>query len=232
MEDNNSDSTSFSFDNPGFFPLKISAIILAYNEATRIGNVLDILSQVPCLLSIIVVDDGSTEDTYQVFENYIEKDHHISLVRHPKNRGKEAAIYTTLKNCPSDTIYVLMLDADLRCLKFEHVIELINPVLSSAVNMTRRLFVGGMWNTDFSHWLTPWLSGQFCLRKHFFESLDWNATRGYGLETVITLTAKSMGYQIQDAQLTGVSHPPSEFHYGLLKGTLNHIRMYSQIFSA
>jgi glycosyltransferase involved in cell wall biosynthesis len=54
--------------------LKFSCIILAFNESSRIISVLNILLLCPDLFEIIVVDDGSIDDTWNV----------LSLVENPK----------------------------------------------------------------------------------------------------------------------------------------------------
>ena len=46
--------------------MKISAIIPAFNEEPRIGNVLDVVKEMELIEEIIVVDDGSTDNTYKV----------------------------------------------------------------------------------------------------------------------------------------------------------------------
>jgi hypothetical protein len=61
------------------------------------------------------------------------------------------------------------------------------------------------------------------------KHLDWNAASGYGLETALTFTASKLDWRVQKVHLEGVSHPPSEFHHGLVKGTSNRVKMYWQI---
>ncbi len=80
-----------------------------------------------------------------------------------------------------------------------------------------------------SHGLTPGLTGQRCFRVELLEHLDWNAAQGYGLETALTFTTQKMGWRIQRVYWKGVSHPPSEFHRGLIKGLLGRVKMYWQI---
>jgi polyisoprenyl-phosphate glycosyltransferase len=46
--------------------VKVAAIVPAYNEATRIEGVLQVLLQCPQLHEILVVNDGSTDNTAEV----------------------------------------------------------------------------------------------------------------------------------------------------------------------
>lgn len=50
--------------------LKVSAIIPAYNEAKYITNVLNPLGQVPAIKEIIVISDGSTDDTVELVRDF------------------------------------------------------------------------------------------------------------------------------------------------------------------
>ena len=49
---------------------KVTAIVPSYNEATRIGKVLEVLEQVNFIEEIIVVDDASSDDTESVVTRF------------------------------------------------------------------------------------------------------------------------------------------------------------------
>lgn len=89
--------------------MMLSIVIPAYNEENGIGKVLDelkvILNEVDQPYEIIVVDDGSTDDTTQVVQ---EKD--VALIRHPHNRGYGAALKTGIEHASGECI--LITDAD------------------------------------------------------------------------------------------------------------------------
>jgi glycosyltransferase involved in cell wall biosynthesis len=75
----------------------LTIVIPAYNEANGIGPVLDNLQQVLARLAlpveVIVVDDGSEDNTAAVVTQYED----IRLVQHPTNRGYGAALKTGLR---------------------------------------------------------------------------------------------------------------------------------------
>jgi GT2 family glycosyltransferase len=208
----------------------VTAIIPAYNEASNIGIVLDVLCQVSILTEIIVVDDGSKDGTVEVVRSKRNLDPRIRLLIHPKNCGKGEAIFTGWRASQANTL--LMLDADLINLRPEHVEALIEPVVKRQTNMTLGLFKGGRWATDFSHWLTPWLTGQRCFRAELLRYVSQQAATGYGLETALTIAARQKGWQSLAVPMAGASHLPSEAHRGLLKGFYTRSKMYSQIFLA
>ena len=90
--------------------LKLSVIIPCYNEAGHITKVLDAVKAVDMPKEIIVVDDGSTDHTADVVEEY-NQDGAISLHLSPNNFGKGAAIRTGLRYVTGDI--VIIQDADL-----------------------------------------------------------------------------------------------------------------------
>jgi glycosyltransferase involved in cell wall biosynthesis len=202
----------------------------AYNEAGRIGQVLQVLSQVKRLNEIIVVDDGSQDGTALVARKAAEVDGRIRVVVHPENRGKGEAILSGWRTSHSSCL--LLLDADLIGLAPEHVEALVQPVISGQAEMTQGLFRGGWWFTDFSHRLTPWLTGQRCLRARLLRDLPAQAAAGYGFETALSLVARRRGWRCQPVPLEGVSHLPSEVHRGFWRGARNRANMWKQIVHA
>lgn len=210
-------------DNP-----QVAAIIPAYNEARRIGAVLEVLRGVSLLSEIIVVDDGSTDGTAEVVRRAATADPRLRLLQHEKNLGKGQAIFTAY--AATRAPYLLLLDADLQGLTPSHVEALIRPLLERQADMTLGLFRGGRFNTDLSHWLTPWLTGQRCLRAELLGAVHREAAAGYGFETALMVAAAQQGYRTRRVPLRGVWHPPSEFHRK--RGLIWRMRMYGQIVRA
>jgi glycosyltransferase involved in cell wall biosynthesis len=208
----------------------IHAIVPVYNEAGTIRKVLSVLRQVDCLGEIIVVNDGSTDNSKSEIEAEAEADHRIRILEQPVNRGKGQSILSASSASPASCF--LLLDADLYGLKPGHVQELIDPVLDGKADMTIGQFRGGYWRTDFSHWLTPWLSGQRCLRSELLESIPPAAASGYGLETALTIVGGQNGWRWRRVPMLGVWHQPSEKRRGLFAGLGMRTKMYAQIVRA
>ena len=90
-------------------PRMISAIVTVYNRAAMIGAAIDSLAgQLADNLEIIVVDDGSTDDSARVVEAIA--DPRIRLIRHDGNRGIPAARNTGLEAARGD--FIAWLDSD------------------------------------------------------------------------------------------------------------------------
>jgi hypothetical protein len=209
---------------------KVSVIIPAYNESDRILRVLHVLSQVEYLDEIIVVDDGSKDDTVRIVENFRSIDPRIIIISNPRNMGKGQAVFAGVHSAKQTII--LMLDADLCNLTSSHIDSLCKPVISGTCEMTIGVFKKGHWTSDFSHWITPWLSGQRCLRNELFDQLSPEAAEGYGLETALTIAAQQYQWRVRKVAMMGVSHPPSEIHRGSILGVINRLKMYAQIIRA
>lgn len=207
-----------------------AAVIPAYNEAGRIGGLLAVLRQVEELAEIIVVDDGSEDGTFAEARQAEAADPRLRVLSHPANQGKGQALGSGWR--AARAAYLLFLDADLTNLTPAHVRALLAPVLSGQADMAIGQFCGGKRHTDLAHRLTPWLSGQRCLKAGLLAGLSPAAAAGYGIETALTLAARKNGWRCQAVPLPGVSHPASDFQRGLRAGLQTRARMYADIWRA
>ena len=92
----------------------ISLVLPAYNEADNIEPV--IAEATPALASItddyeiVIVDDGSRDDTAAVARRAAAKDPHVRLVQHPVNQGFGASVFSGFVNAVKE--WILYTDAD------------------------------------------------------------------------------------------------------------------------
>lgn len=86
--------------------VQLSVIVPAYNEAEVIGSVLDQLLRMKQIYEIIVVNDGSSDDTAAVVSQYSD----VRLINHPHNLGNGAAVKTGIRAATGD--YILLMDGD------------------------------------------------------------------------------------------------------------------------
>ena len=85
--------------------LDVTIIIPAHNEEEGIADVINGVKQLNKGYEIIVVDDGSTDNTYK-----LATDTGVKVIRHPYNKGYGAALKTGIRNAEADI--VLFMDAD------------------------------------------------------------------------------------------------------------------------
>jgi len=87
----------------------ISIIIPAHNEEENIKDVLESLVASDYeKKEIIVVDDGSTDRTYDIVKKFSKK-HHVKLLK-GKHQGKARAVNLAMKRAKND--YLVVVDAD------------------------------------------------------------------------------------------------------------------------
>jgi glycosyltransferase involved in cell wall biosynthesis len=96
--------------------LTTSLVIPAYNESLRLAAGFDRLRPVleemdPDQIEVIVVDDGSIDDTMQVAHDVYGHLPHVLFVQQPQNRGKGAAVRLGISVASSP--FVIATDADL-----------------------------------------------------------------------------------------------------------------------
>jgi glycosyltransferase involved in cell wall biosynthesis len=94
--------------------MRLSVVVPCFNEEGNIARVVSQAAEVGRRLAsdleIIVVDDGSTDDTAQVLETLGETVPELKVVPHPQNRGYGVAVRSGLERAGMD--YVFLTDGD------------------------------------------------------------------------------------------------------------------------
>ena len=94
---------------------RLSIVMPAYNEEKLIYNsimqTLEIVSAFVADLEIVVVNDGSLDDTKLEIERAMREDSRVKLVSSRKNHGKGSAIISGVSQAEGD--YIAFVDADL-----------------------------------------------------------------------------------------------------------------------
>lgn len=91
--------------------MKISVLIPVYNEQETIAKVIEKVLSLNFEKEIIVIDDGSTDQTPEILNKLFKENEKIHIVFQKSNKGKGAAIRTGLKKATGD--YVVIQDADM-----------------------------------------------------------------------------------------------------------------------
>ena len=125
----------------------LSIVIPAYNESKTIHFILEKVKLVELISGykkeIIIVDDCSTDDTFESIQKYksLNEDLELKVFRHEINKGKEAAIHTGIKSATGDI--TIIQDADLEYDPNEYNI-LLEPFVKGIADVVYgSRFVGG-----------------------------------------------------------------------------------------
>jgi len=203
--------------------MTVSAVIPAHNEEDRIGAVISVLRQVDKIDEILVVDDGSEDNTFQA-----AFDSGASVLKMQANGGKASAMCAGAAAAAGDII--MFVDADLSGLLTEHVINLLEPVLNHGADMSVGIFSSGRVSTDMAQFVAPQLSGQRVLKREvFLRVADGMEDAGYGIESVITKYSKKEEWNVEVVEFNGVSQVTKEEKLGFSKGAVARLKMYSDI---
>lgn len=118
---------------------EISIVIPAYNESERLGSplatILEFISSNDLSAEIVVVDDGSSDDTAAVAKRIFDARPEIAtnVIRYEKNRGKGFAVKTGLMAAAADV--ALFSDADMST-PIEEMAKLVDPIRQGDYDVT------------------------------------------------------------------------------------------------
>ena len=110
----------------------LSCFFPAFNEEANLPRLLDeVVETLPRFAEqweAVVVDDGSTDRSAEIIDEYSVRHPQIRLVRHEANRGYGEALRTGLQSCTGDAIFFTDADLQFRLADLERVI----PALAEA----------------------------------------------------------------------------------------------------
>ena len=110
----------------------LSVVMPVYNEAATVADVIKVvLSQRP-VQQLVIVDDASTDGTWDKLQTATNGDSRVTLVRHEKNQGKGAALRTGFTKAAAPI--VMIQDADLEYDPTEYH-RLLAPILADKADV-------------------------------------------------------------------------------------------------
>jgi len=195
----------------------VAIVIPAKNESDRIQATVKAAAGLPGADMLIVVDDGSADDTGLVAENA-----GAIVLRHARSRGKGAALETgaeavgLLERSEERELprHLLFLDADL-AESAAHAAPLMQPVRDGQADMTIAVFservragghgfvvaLSGSGIRRATGWLPAQpLNGQRCLTRAAFEAARPLAP-GWGVETGMTIDLLRLGLRVSEVEV-------------------------------
>jgi len=205
---------------------KTAVIIPAYNEGGRIASVLRAVSVCKLADEVIVVSDGSVDNTAEVAARFPQ----VRVIKLLKNQGKGAAMLAGVK--ATEAAYVAFVDADLVGLRAEHVDSIFRPLLAGYCDMSVGIFRGGKFWSDTAQKVVPHLSGQRAMRRELFLAIPHIHEVRMGVEVAINQYVKRRKARVLRVVLRGVANYHKEMKMGYIKGSKARIQMYSEIAAA
>jgi glycosyltransferase involved in cell wall biosynthesis len=111
----------------GFSSPCLAIVVPVYNEVATIDEIIQLVLSQALVRELIVVDDGSTDGTWQKLQESAKDDKRIQLIRHETNLGKGAALRTGFAH--ANAPIVLVQDGDLEYDPNEYS-KLVAPILA------------------------------------------------------------------------------------------------------
>ncbi len=190
----------------------VAAIVPAYNEGERIEGVLKVLLASDVLDEIVVIDDGSKDNTAKIVRELAKKNKKIKFIRNKKNLGKSGSMERGVKATNAEVIFFC--DADLIDFSPGIVEGIVTPVQQGLTDMFIGLRKNFMQN---SVKLFAINSGERAMKRKTWERLPPYFKKRYRVEAGLNHLAKKYGkgfsYKTFD-----YSQPTKEKKYGFWKG--------------
>jgi Glycosyl transferase family 2 len=195
----------------------VAIVIPAKNESDRIQATVKAAAGLPGADLLIVVDDGSADDT-----GFVAESAGAIVLRHARSRGKGAALETGAEAVGllerneerEPPRHLLFLDADL-AESAVHAAPLVQPVRDGQADMTIAVFservragghgfvvaLSGSGIRRATGWLPAQpLNGQRCLTRAAFEAARPLAP-GWGAETGMTIDLLRLGLRVTEVEV-------------------------------
>jgi polyisoprenyl-phosphate glycosyltransferase len=203
----------------------ITAIIAAYNEEKTIGDVLRALTSNPLINEVIVVSDGSTDDTVLISRGF-----DVRTIALRENRGKGFAMRVGVDYASNDILFFV--DGDM-CNVTERTIEsLILPVLRDECEMNIGVRHRGP-VLDFFHLKMqcgPVLSGIRVMKREVFERVPPQYQERFKIEAALNCFCSRAGFRQQHTIIYDLRHVTKESKRGLADGLAARWDMSREVF--
>jgi Glycosyltransferases involved in cell wall biogenesis len=217
----------------------LSVIMPCYNEAATLREIIAQIDAVDIEKEIIAVDDNSSDETFSILQEYAEqRPETFRVVRHPRNRGKGAAVRSGLTHARGEI--VIIQDADLEYDPQDYY-ALVKPIVDGRIDVVYgSRFMGrhtGMyfWNaignkgltflTNFLYncWISDMETCYKVMRTDIMRSLNLESN-DFRLEPEITAKVLRKGHRILEVPVSylgrtyaeGKKMKPSQGFYAIL----------------
>lgn len=205
--------------------MKLSVVIPVYNEADNIREILKRVHASGVASEVIVVDDGSQDGSREILAEMNGKDG-ITVLLHPKNQGKGAAVRTGFAAASGDVILIQDADLEYHPHDYPALLQPIEEGIADVVYGSR--FMGGprrvvmfwhmvanqlltlMTNVLYNTILTDMETGYKVFRRDVVEGMNIRAKR-FDFEPEFTAKVLKRKYRIFEVP---ISFNPRDYSQG------------------
>ena len=204
----------------------IDCVIPARNEAATVADVVAICRACAYVREVIVVDDGSTDDTADLAAAAGAKVFRRDLA--PDAEGSKAHAMA-LGVAKSDAEWILFVDADLLGASTAHLDAICRPAVEGRCTMSIGTFDYGIWNPLVIRF--PPTTGERIIPRAIFEAIPPDKLDGYTIELMINEVVGSRGLRTVARVMTGVTHRTKRDKFGPLEGWKRTWWMFADLLS-
>lgn len=201
--------------------MKIACIIPAYNEASRIGGVLNPVVRSKNFSRVIVVDDGSTDSTATIAGSYPG----VELYKMGENRGKSTAVGVAINYLNESVDFVCLLDADLIGLTIHNLDELVRPIHNGYdATLSLRRSYGGLFRPDLDIF-----TGERVVPLNLLKRGNLPFIGSMEMEMAINRELIMVNAKIIVVPWPNVTNPTKSTKYGWWDGVKKDYRMFQEL---
>ena len=203
----------------------ITAIVAAYNEENTIADVLWALTTSPLIDEVIVVSDGSTDETVAISRSF-----DVRTIALRENRGKGYAMRIGVDYSSNDILFFV--DGDMLNVTERTIESLVLPVQQNRSDMNIGVRHRGP-VLDFLHLKMqcgPVLSGIRVMRREVFERVPPQYQERFKIEAALNCFCSRSGFRQQHTIIYELGHVIKESKRGLADGLLARWEMSREVF--
>ena len=207
--------------------MDLSLVIPIYNEADNLRplcqRIHEALASTNWTYEVVMIDDGSTDDSAQILTRLHAEDSHLKVLRFRRNFGQTAALAAGFAYAHGEVI--VSLDGDLQNdpLDIPRLVAKLNEGYD-VVSGWREQRVDNYWTRRLPSQVANWLIAKFSgVPLHDFGT-TFKAYRASVVKQIalhgdqhrfIPALASSQGARIAEVSITNVQRHPNKSHYGL-----------------
>jgi len=200
-----------------------TTVLLIYNEEQNIRplteNIIDVYQKNKISGEILLVDDGSNDNSPKVCDTLASKNKYVKTIHHSTNKGRSYAIQTGFKHANGDVIILMDCDRQYNPYEIPLFLKKINDgydVISGLRTHRADIFTRKLISRVYNHLIIQRSlnldikdqnSGFKAFKKKAAQGMNFNPDGYAGLHRFILPLAKINGYSITEIPISHYPRP-------------------------